>query len=67
MSDESEVEKVLLRAGELKFLGRDRAFVALLFALWTARRKGAPLSILMKLGLLVAGIGGYGHWSGFFS
>jgi hypothetical protein len=65
MSD--EVEKVLLRAGELKFLGRDRAFFALLFALWTARRKRGVLSILMKLGLLAGGVGGYGYWNGFFN
>jgi hypothetical protein len=66
MSDESEVDKVLSSAAELKFLGRNRAFVALLFALWMARKKGGLWSALTKLGLL-AGVGGYGYWNGFFS
>jgi hypothetical protein len=67
MSDESEVEKVLLRAGELKFLGRDRAFVTLLFALWAARKKGGLLSALTKVAILAGGVGGCAYWNGFFS
>jgi hypothetical protein len=67
MSDESDVQKVLLSAGELRFLGRDRAFVTLLVALWAARKKGGLWSALTKLGLLAGGVGGYGYWSGFLS
>lgn len=67
MSDESEVEKVLLSAGELKFLGRDRAFIALLFALWAARKKAGFWSALTRFGLVVGGLGGFGYWNGFFS
>jgi len=40
MSNESEVDKILSRAGELKFLGKDRAFLTLLFAVWAVRQKG---------------------------
>jgi hypothetical protein len=66
MSDESEVEKVLSSAEKLKFLGRDRAFIALLFALWAARKKGALWGFLTKLSLIAGGAGGYGYWSGLF-
>ena len=66
MSDESEVEKVLSRAGDLKFLGRDRAFLTLLFALWTASKKSGPLSRLTKLAVVAIGLGGYGYWKRFF-
>jgi hypothetical protein len=66
MSDESEVEKILLSAGELKFLGRDRAFLTLLFALWAARKKGGMVSALKKGMLLAVGLGGFGYWNGFF-
>jgi hypothetical protein len=65
MSDESEVEKVLSSADKLKYLGRNRAFIALLFALWAARKKGGLWTTLTKLALL-AGAGGYGYWTGFF-
>ena len=67
MSDESEIEKVLSSADKLKFLGRNRAFIALLFALWTARKKGGLLGALKKGILLTLGVGGYGYWNGFFS
>jgi hypothetical protein len=67
MSDESEVEKVLARVGELKFLGRDRAFLALLFALWMVRKRSGLWSALTKVVLLAGGVGGYGYWSGLFS
>lgn len=67
MSDESEVEKVLLSAGELKFLGRNRAFITLLFALWAARRRGGLLRAVTKLSLLAGGVGGCGYWIGFFN
>jgi hypothetical protein len=67
MSDESEIEKVLASADKLKYLGRNRAFFALIFALWAARRKGGLWSALAKLGLVTAGVGGYGYWNGFFS
>jgi hypothetical protein len=60
------VDKVLAKAGELKFLGPNRAFLALLFALWTARKKSG-LWGLTKLGLLAGGLVGYGYWNGFFS
>jgi hypothetical protein len=66
MSDESDVEKVLLRAGELKFLGRNRAFITLLFAVWAARKKGGLVGVLKKGILLVVGVGGFGYWTGFF-
>jgi hypothetical protein len=45
MSDEGAVEKVLLRAGELKFLGRNRAFITLLFAVWRPAKKLASQAI----------------------
>jgi hypothetical protein len=67
MSDESDVEKILLRAGELKFLGRNRAFITLLFAVWAARKRRGYWSALTKLGLLVGGASGLGYWHGFFS
>jgi hypothetical protein len=62
MSDENEVDKVLARAGELKFLGRNRAFVTLLVALWAARKRGGLWSVLSRLCLLAVGTGGYGYW-----
>jgi hypothetical protein len=65
MSDESEVEKVLLSAGQLKYLGPNRAFLTLLVALWAARKKGGTFSLFVKLCVLVGGAGGYGYWSGF--
>jgi hypothetical protein len=67
MSDEDAVEKVLLRAGELKFLGRNRAFITLLFALWAARKKGGIWSAMTKLGLLIGSASGLGYWTGLFS
>ena len=67
MSDGSEIERVLASANKLKFLGPNRAFFALIFALWTARKKGGLWNILTKLGLLTASVGGYGYWNGLFS
>jgi hypothetical protein len=68
MSDESEVDKVLARAGELKFLGRNRAFFTLLFAIWTSRKRDGLWSALTRLVLMAGGVsGGYWYWSGFFS
>jgi hypothetical protein len=67
MSDESEIEKVLASADKLKYLGRNRAFFALIFALWAARKKGGLWNALTKLGLVIASVSGYGYWSGFFS
>jgi hypothetical protein len=55
MSDEGAVEKVLLRAGGLRFLGRNRAFITLLFAVWAARKKAGLASNLKKLTFLVGG------------
>lgn len=68
MSDESEVDKVLSRATELrKSLGRVWTVVVLLFALWTLRKRTGLMGILTRLALLVAGVGTYGYWNGFFS
>jgi hypothetical protein len=67
MSDENQIEKVLSRADKLKFLGRNRAFIALLFAVWAAKKKGGFWSARTKLGLLVGGASGFGYWHGFFS
>lgn len=67
MSDESDIEKVLASADKLKYLGRNRAFFTLLFALWAARKKSGLWSALTRLGLVAAGVGSCGYWSGFFS
>jgi hypothetical protein len=67
MSDESEVEKVLSSADKLKFPGRNRAFIALLFALWAARKRRGLLGALKKGILLALGVAGFGYWNGFFS
>ena len=67
MSVESEIENVLARAERLKYLGRNRAFLTLLFALWASRKKGGLGSALTKLGVVAGGVGGFGYWSGFFS
>jgi hypothetical protein len=67
MSDEGGVEKVLVNAGQLKYLGPNRAFLAILFALWAARKKPGQWGRLMKLAVLTTGLGGYGYWTGFFS
>jgi len=66
MSDESEVGRVLSNAEKLKFLGPNRAFITLLFALWAARRRAGLWSVLMKLGLIAGGASGYGYLTGFF-
>jgi hypothetical protein len=66
MSDESDVEKILRNAGKLEYLGRNRAFVAILFAIWANRKRGW-LSHALRVGALTAGAGGVGYWSGFFS
>ena len=68
MSDESEVEKVLSRATELrKSLGRVWTVVVLLFALWTLRKRAGFLNIFTRVALLIAGVGAYGYWNGFFT
>jgi hypothetical protein len=66
MSDASEIEKILSKADKLEFLGQNRAFVTLLFAIWANRKRGW-LSQVLRIGLLAAGVGGYGYWTGFFS
>lgn len=66
MSQENEIEKVLSRADKLKFLGQNRAFMTLLFAVWAARKKGGFWSTLTRLILLVGGAGGFGYWHGVF-
>jgi hypothetical protein len=55
MSGESEVDKVLGRAGDLrKALGRPVTTVILLFALWTVRRRpGVAAAIISVAALLV--------------
>jgi hypothetical protein len=57
MSGESEVDKVLSRAAELrKSLGRAWTVVVLLFALWTVRRRAGALTAMVSLAaLLIAG------------
>jgi hypothetical protein len=60
MSAESQIDKVLANAGQLGFLGPNRALLALLFALWAARKRPGLLSRL--LGTIALGIGGYGCW-----
>lgn len=65
MSDESVVDKALARAGELKYLGKNRAFFTLLFALWTSRKKGGLWAALTKVVLLASGLsGGLWYWGG---
>ena len=66
MSNDSEADKVLSSARELKFLGPDRAFLTLIFALWTARKRSGLGGVLTKFGFFTAGVGGYGYWNGFF-
>jgi hypothetical protein len=63
MSEPSEIEKILSSADKLKFLGQNRAFVTLLFAIWSSRKRDW-LSQVLRIGLLTAG-GGY--WTGLFS
>jgi hypothetical protein len=63
---ESDVEKILRNADKLRFLGPNRAFVTLLFAIWANRKRGW-LSQLMRIVLLGIGAGSAGYWSGFFS
>jgi hypothetical protein len=57
MSDESEVDKVLSRAAELrKSLGRAWTVVVLLFALWTVRKRVGVLTAMASVAaLLIAG------------
>ena len=66
MSDQSEVEKILGNAGKLKYLGPNRAFLTLLFAIWANRKRGW-LSQVLRITLPVAGAGSYAYWAGFFS
>jgi hypothetical protein len=66
MSDQSEVEKILRNADKLKYLGANRAFLTILFALWTNRRRGW-LSQVLRLVVLAGGAGGVGYWTGLFS
>jgi len=67
MSDESDVEKVLANAERLKYLGRNRAFLTLLFAIWATRKRGGILGLLAKLCILAGGASGCGYLTGFFS
>jgi hypothetical protein len=56
MSDESEVDKVLSRAGPLEqALGKGLAALVLLFALWTMRPRSGLALILTGIGLAIAG------------
>lgn len=66
MSDESDVEKILRSANRLKYLGPNRAFFTLLFAIWANRKRGW-LSQVLRIGMLAVGAGGYGYWNGLFS
>jgi hypothetical protein len=67
MSDESEVDKVLSRVGELrKYLGKRWTVVVVLFALWILRKKAGLWSVMARTTLLGAGISTYVYWNGFF-
>jgi hypothetical protein len=57
MSDESEVDKVLGRAAELrKVLGKSWTVIIILFWLWTARRRAGLLTaVLSAFALLIMG------------
>jgi hypothetical protein len=54
MSDESEVDKVLSRAAELrKPLGRTWTVVVLLFAMWTVRKRAGVLTAMISVAALL--------------
>jgi hypothetical protein len=57
MSDDSEVDKVLGRAGELRMsLGKPLTALIILFALWTVRKRAGLLTAFMSVAaLLVTG------------
>lgn len=54
MSDESEVDKVLSRAEQLrKALGKTWTAVIILFALWTVRKRTGLLAALVAVAALL--------------
>ena len=57
MSEDSEVDKVLGRAGELRMsLGKPLTVLIILFALWTVRKRAGLLTAVMSVAaLLVTG------------
>jgi hypothetical protein len=65
MSEASEIEKILSSADKLKFLGQNRAFVAILFAIWANRKRGW-LSQGLRIALFTAAVGSYEYWMRFF-
>jgi hypothetical protein len=68
MFDESEVDKVLSRATELrKPLGKAWTVIILLFALWIVRKRGGSWTVLARTALLAVGAGAYGYWHGFLN
>jgi hypothetical protein len=68
MSDESEVDRVLGRAeGLRKAVGRGWTVVIILFGLWVVRKRAGLAGVLLRLALLLGGIGTYGYWHGVFS
>lgn len=66
MSTESDVEKILQNADRLKYLGPNRAFFTLLFAIWASRKRGW-LAQVLRIVALAVGAGSYGYWNGLFS
>ena len=63
MSESSEIDRILSSADKLRYLGQNRAFLTLLFAIWANRKRGW-LSQVLRVVLVIVG-GGYGYW--FFS
>jgi hypothetical protein len=57
MSEDSEVDKVLGRASELRLsLGKPSTALIILFALWTVRRRAVLLTVVASIGaVLVTG------------
>jgi hypothetical protein len=57
MSEDSEVDKVLGRAGELRMsLGKPLTTLNILFALWTIRKRAGLLTAVASIGaVLVVG------------
>jgi hypothetical protein len=67
MSSENDIEKIIQNAGRPRYLGPNRAFVTLLFAIW-AKRKRSWFWRSLQITLVVAGVGGiYGYLQEFFS
>jgi hypothetical protein len=65
MSDESEVDRVLARVGELrKYLGKPCAVIVLMFALWIVRKKPTLWIMVVRSVVMAAGLGSYGYWNG---